>query len=405
MNDNDWDQLIAFTVFLPPETVEGMAERFGDAVLFPPTIRGTIADFPEVKDQRAKREGYPVFAGGGWYSLWGMRPSRIACNVARGLGRGDKEGDKHPVVCCTNGRRLEALWTPHHVYGFEGLRRDDTVVNALRFSNTANLVLAERHYHSTRHSVLDTDPVASWLRYIISKLYPSAARVLGSPPGQPPGSPGEDDINISVEMTGALQRLVALREEEPAGSAPATFRWREAQRYGFWPVSSLSATPPELPSIELKKDMSRETSSFPRQQSALSTMAPTEQELIRALPAELQCIYLELRKRVMAFGPHVIVYSTRKNLVFKVGKMFAEIQGRKVSLRILIRPEGFSIPENTSARVYGVTVTRVPDSFRWTVNHRIEVDSSSPMDGVEKLLRQSYEAVVAEGEGRSRRLY
>jgi hypothetical protein len=173
VNDSDWDRLLACTVFLPPATIEGLAERYGNAILFPPTLRGTIAIFPEAKGQRAKREGFPVFAGGAWHSLWGMRPSRIACNVARGLGRGDGESDKHPVVCCTNGRRVEwPSWTPHHVYGFERLKRDAAALNALRFSNTANLVLTERSYHRTKHSVLDTNPVAAWLRYIISKLYP-----------------------------------------------------------------------------------------------------------------------------------------------------------------------------------------------------------------------------------------
>ncbi len=88
MNDSDWDRIIAYTVFLPPATIEGMAERYGDAVLFPPTIRGTLSLFPEANGRSANREGFPVNAGGDWYSLWGMRPSRIACNVARGLGQG-----------------------------------------------------------------------------------------------------------------------------------------------------------------------------------------------------------------------------------------------------------------------------------------------------------------------------
>jgi hypothetical protein len=236
LNSSDWDRLIACTVFLPPATVEGLAERYGNAVVFPPTLRGRIAIFPEAKGQHAKLEGFPVVAGGAWHSLWGMRPSRIACNVARGLGRGDSEGDKYPVVRCTNGRRVTGPWTPHHVYGFEGLKRDNAAMNALRFSNIANLVLVERNYHATKHSVLDTDPVATWMRHIISKLYPKAASVLGPASEQPPGSPGEGDVNIAVEVAGAMERLIALREGEPAGSSPATFRWREAQRQGRWPL-------------------------------------------------------------------------------------------------------------------------------------------------------------------------
>jgi hypothetical protein len=132
-----------------------------------------------------------------------------------------------------------------------------------------------------------------------------------------------------------------------------------------------------------------------RQKNLPSQEAPTEAELIDKLPADLQRVYLEMRKRAIAFGPNVVTYATRKNLVFRVNIIFAEIQfqSRKSCLRILIRPEGFNIPENASAQIHGVTVTRVPDSHLWTVNHKIEVDGNSPMDGVEKLLRQSYNAV------------
>jgi hypothetical protein len=131
------------------------------------------------------------------------------------------------------------------------------------------------------------------------------------------------------------------------------------------------------------------------QQVSSRFRTPTEQELINTLRADLQQVYLEMRKRAKAFGPDVETHATTKNLIFDAGyrRSFAEIQRRKACLRIIVRPEGFNIPENTSAQVYGITVTRVPDTHLWTLNHQFQVDGNSPMDGVEKLLRQSYNAV------------
>jgi predicted transport protein len=149
--------------------------------------------------------------------------------------------------------------------------------------------------------------------------------------------------------------------------------------------------------------LARFAADMERREASNIKPGPTEKELIDALPADLQSVYLEMRTRAMAFGPDVETYATRKNLVFKARKVFAEIQRRKASLRVLIRPEGFNIPENSSAQVYGVTVTRVPDTHLWTVNHKLEVDCNSPMDSVEKLLRQSYEAAVGDKAGRNGR--
>lgn len=121
---------------------------------------------------------------------------------------------------------------------------------------------------------------------------------------------------------------------------------------------------------------------------------PSEDGLIAKLPAEGRKVYQELRSRVQTFGPDVEIYPTQKNLVFRAGWVFAEMrpQSKRANLRILVRPEGYNIPENDSRVFHGVTVTRVPDSYQWTVNHRFEVDADSPLEEVVKLLRQSYDA-------------
>jgi T5orf172 domain/Domain of unknown function (DUF5655) len=124
--------------------------------------------------------------------------------------------------------------------------------------------------------------------------------------------------------------------------------------------------------------------------------APTEDELINRLPSELGRVYLELRTRAMTFGPHVETYATRRNLVFKAKTIFAEFQQRRASLRVLIQLDGFNIPENGSADVHGINVTRVPDTHLWRINHKFEINGESSLENVAKLLKLSYDAVCAE---------
>ncbi len=129
----------------------------------------------------------------------------------------------------------------------------------------------------------------------------------------------------------------------------------------------------------------------------------TEQDLVNTLTPSLQRAYLEMRKRAMAFGPQVATHATRQNLIFKAGNVFAEIGPKRACLSVLVRPEGFNISENASAQVHGIIVKRVPDTHLWTVTHKFDVDDRTPMDSVEKLLRQSFNAVLASGASRSHR--
>jgi hypothetical protein len=111
-------------------------------------------------------------------------------------------------------------------------------------------------------------------------------------------------------------------------------------------------------------------------------------------------VYLELKRRVLAFGGDVETYARGQGvLVFKAGYNFAQFfyQSRKQVLHFEVRPEGFDIPENQSAQVHGVTVTRVPDRHGWSLNHVFDIDGGADLDAVTKLLRQSYDAVRRRG--------
>jgi len=131
------------------------------------------------------------------------------------------------------------------------------------------------------------------------------------------------------------------------------------------------------------------------QQAPLRLITPRER--IDIFPDDIKKVYLEMQKRAMTFGADVLIYANQieKSLCFKARYTFAEIlyQPKKGCLRVLIRRECFDIPENTSVEVYGITVTRVPDKYLWVLDLKLELNKNSPMDGVEKLLRQSYKAV------------
>lgn len=124
---------------------------------------------------------------------------------------------------------------------------------------------------------------------------------------------------------------------------------------------------------------------------------PTEQEVIDRLPDDLKPIYLELKSRACQFGPDIQTYATKTNgtLNFKAERLFAEIQPRRQKRYFLfyVRPEGFSIPEKQSVDVDGITVSRVPDSYGFSLTHSFKVDATTDLNAVTRLLKQSYNAV------------
>lgn len=134
-----------------------------------------------------------------------------------------------------------------------------------------------------------------------------------------------------------------------------------------------------------------------------SSRTPTESELIYTLPVDLQRVYLEMKTRAMAFSSVDTYVRPNNYFIFKFRNIFAEIQYQRTKscFHVGIRPEGFNIHENKSAQVHGLTVTRVADTNGWPLNHFFDVDGNSSMDEVEKLLRQSFNAVL--GKHRKRK--
>jgi serine/threonine protein kinase len=138
------------------------------------------------------------------------------------------------------------------------------------------------------------------------------------------------------------------------------------------------------------------TAEVPKKGSDVAPPDNLEEALIKGLPDGPKRVYLELRQRAKSFGPDVESYGNRASqLVFKAGKNFAEFnyKKRKQLFICLVRPEGFSIPENRSSEVRGLTVTRKPDKYGWALNHEFQVAPDSDINAIMDLIRQSYDAV------------
>jgi hypothetical protein len=79
------------------------------------------------------------------------------------------------------------------------------------------------------------------------------------------------------------------------------------------------------------------------------------------------------------------------------GSNFAEIQGRKNGLYILVHPNGHNLQYGESGTEDGLSVKKVPESAGWTLNVGIYVEPDSDMNAVLRALRKSYETVKQRG--------
>lgn len=126
----------------------------------------------------------------------------------------------------------------------------------------------------------------------------------------------------------------------------------------------------------------------PRRRSS----APSEEEVVARLSGGVKDLYLELKRRVMAFGDDVQSGATSGYLKFAARRNFAELHPQRERIRIYVRPEGFNLLPEQSAIQDGVLVRRISDKFIWTLNHEFVLDSGTDLEAVETLLRRSYEA-------------
>jgi len=123
-------------------------------------------------------------------------------------------------------------------------------------------------------------------------------------------------------------------------------------------------------------------------------IAPTEEELVARLPAPLQDIYQDLKRRALAFGPQVRSGATKSYLKFEAPKVFAifNFAERAEAFNVQVCSDQFDIAENATAIIHGIEVLRKPDAYG-PQKYFFRVDEGTDLLAVENLLRQSYESV------------
>jgi predicted transport protein len=108
--------------------------------------------------------------------------------------------------------------------------------------------------------------------------------------------------------------------------------------------------------------------------------------------------YDQMRSRLAEVGDDVEVGVTPQYVKLMVkGSNFAEVQGRKKGLYILVHPNGHNLEPGEKAIEDSLDLKRVHASAGWTLNVGIYVDPETDMDAVIRALRKSYEAVKQRG--------
>jgi predicted transport protein len=110
-----------------------------------------------------------------------------------------------------------------------------------------------------------------------------------------------------------------------------------------------------------------------------------ETHLAKALP-EIREIFEELRSRIKALGPEVVERPRQIYIGYRASKNFAEVHIQKSALLIDLRPIEYEDPEGR--------ITKIPESYRWTLDRQVTLTSHSDLDYAMSLVEQSYNDVA-----------
>jgi predicted transport protein len=100
---------------------------------------------------------------------------------------------------------------------------------------------------------------------------------------------------------------------------------------------------------------------------------------------EIRAVFDDLRDRILAL-PQVVERAAKVYIGYRATKNFAEITVQKSQLKISLRPIDYDDP--------GGKVIKVPDSYRWTLDRQISVNSANDLDSAMNLIQQSYNDVA-----------
>ncbi|HAI10297.1 MAG TPA: hypothetical protein DCM28_01245 [Phycisphaerales bacterium] len=93
-------------------------------------------------------------------------------------------------------------------------------------------------------------------------------------------------------------------------------------------------------------------------------------------------LFEELKAKIFELDENIIERETTAYFAYRVTKHFAEIHVEKNSLKIYLRPVKYNDPDGK--------VDKMPDSYRWTLDRRIYVNSLDDLPYVMKIIEESY---------------
>jgi predicted transport protein len=107
--------------------------------------------------------------------------------------------------------------------------------------------------------------------------------------------------------------------------------------------------------------------------------------LLKASPITKE-IFSQLREGTLAIDESIVEKPTALYVGYRVTKNFAEVHIQKSKLRIHLRPTAYNDPKGV--------VEQISEGYNWTLDRRVDVDSTDQVSYVLGLLEQSYRTVV-----------
>jgi predicted transport protein len=102
--------------------------------------------------------------------------------------------------------------------------------------------------------------------------------------------------------------------------------------------------------------------------------------------SNIRQLFEELRSRIMQLDEEIIEKQNPQYTAYKLSKNFAEVHLSKQAIKIHLRTANYNDPQGL--------IKRVPESYKWTLDHILTLDNRDQLDYVMKLVELSYKDVI-----------
>ncbi|MDA8415606.1 MAG: DUF5655 domain-containing protein [Betaproteobacteria bacterium] len=135
----------------------------------------------------------------------------------------------------------------------------------------------------------------------------------------------------------------------------------------------------------LVNDQQRIPSGYPVQPAANNSVVDLMKSQSKA-GNQVRRLFDELRERILAIDDQIVEKTIKKGMAYVVSKHFAEIQLKRDSLVIDLRPIDYVDPKNR--------IERIGIGYTITLNRRIRLQHRQDLDYVFSIIEQSYKNVL-----------